>query len=145
MLTKSDVGNILRSIRINSGYSQAELGKMIGKTQQTLARWERGENQPDIATLFQICELCGTTVSEAFNLPAAVVGEVQRRQEIGADAGSATYEHALKVVEGEEQMLGLYRELNPEGQAKALDLIDDMVQSGKYIKNNSAGMVDKQA
>jgi DNA-binding XRE family transcriptional regulator len=77
-------------MRVSSGYSQSELGKMIGKTQQTLARWEQGENQPDITTLFRICELCGTTVQDAFHLPASLVGEIERGQEIGEEARSAT-------------------------------------------------------
>ncbi|NCC68649.1 MAG: XRE family transcriptional regulator [Clostridia bacterium] len=143
MFTKLEVGNVLRSMRVSSGYSQSELGKMIGKTQQTLARWEQGENQPDITTLFRICELCGTTVQDAFHLPASLVGEIERGQEIGEEARSATLRHAEKVLEDEEHLIGLYRELNPEGQEKLVEYADDMVQSRKYIKSDPAFLVEK--
>ena len=38
--------------------------------------------------------------------------------------------------EAEEQLITLHRKLNTEGQEKLLDYADDLVASGKYIKNN---------
>ena len=39
---------------------------------------------------------------------------------------------------GEEQIIILYRQLNEEGQDKVIGYADDLVSSGKYIKNNPA-------
>lgn len=39
--------------------------------------------------------------------------------------------------EAELHLISLYRELNQEGQEKLLDLTDDLVASGKYIKSDS--------
>lgn len=40
--------------------------------------------------------------------------------------------------EAELRLISLYRELNQEGQEKLLDLADDIVSSGKYIKSDSS-------
>lgn len=45
----------------------------------------------------------------------------------------------------ETRLLSLYRDLNSEGQEKLVDYADDLVTSGKYIKNNPLHMAAKQA
>lgn len=45
----------------------------------------------------------------------------------------------------ETRLLSLYHDLNSEGQEKLVDYADDLVTSGKYIKNNPLHMAAKQA
>ena len=40
--------------------------------------------------------------------------------------------HALLHSQENAKIYKLYAQLNPEGQAKAVDMLDDMVLSGKY-------------
>ena len=42
------------------------------------------------------------------------------------------------LSESELRLVALYRQLNQEGQEKLLDLADDIVSSGKYIKSDSS-------
>ena len=42
------------------------------------------------------------------------------------------------LSEAELSLVTLYRKLNQEGQEKLLDLADDLVSSGKYIKSDSS-------
>lgn len=48
------------------------------------------------------------------------------------------------AFEPSEKLVVLFEQLNPEGQEKLLDYADDLVSSGKYIKNHPS-RVDKEA
>ena len=43
-------GKEIRFLRTEMGLKQSELAQIIGKDQQTIGRWERGENTPDKTT-----------------------------------------------------------------------------------------------
>lgn len=66
MLTKEDVGNVLRRIRLAAGMTQKEVAEKIGRTQQVIGHWETGYAQPDANTLFVLCDIYGTTADDAF-------------------------------------------------------------------------------
>jgi transcriptional regulator with XRE-family HTH domain len=42
-------GGIVRAVRLRSGYSQHQLSQLIGVSQRTISRWERGDDNPSIA------------------------------------------------------------------------------------------------
>lgn len=65
-MTKTEIANIIKSMRVNHGLTQKEMAEQLGKKQQTIASWETGQSQPDANTLFTMCALCGTTVDVAF-------------------------------------------------------------------------------
>ncbi len=46
--------NRLKDLRIAKGITQAELAKILGITQQAIARWERDKTEPDADTLKQL-------------------------------------------------------------------------------------------
>ena len=50
-----------------------------------------------------------------------------------------------KLTREEYEILIAYRELNEEGQELVFGYVDTLVQSGKYIKTNSFGMVEEEA
>ena len=43
----------------------------------------------------------------------------------------------------ERQLLDRFRSLNVEGKEKALEYLDDLVDTGKYKKRDPAGMVQE--
>lgn len=47
--------------------------------------------------------------------------------------------------QNETRLLDLYRDLNEEGQERLMESADDMVRSGKYIKSDQSGVVQKKA
>ena len=65
-MTKEEIAKILKILRLNAGLTQKEAAQKIGRKQQTLASWEIGQSQPDANTLFNLCEIYGTTVDNAF-------------------------------------------------------------------------------
>lgn len=59
-MDKKKTGKIIRQARINKGYTQSELGDLIGVSNKAISRWENGETFPDIGViepLAQILEL----------------------------------------------------------------------------------------
>lgn len=69
-MTKEEIGNVLRNLRIANGKTQKEVAELLGRKQQIVGHWETGYSQPDANTLFTICELYGTTVDNAFGISA---------------------------------------------------------------------------
>lgn len=67
-MTKEEIGEILKKLRLNSGMTQKEVAKIIGRTQQVIGHWETGYSQPDANTLFLLCDIYGTTIDKAFGL-----------------------------------------------------------------------------
>ena len=66
MMTKEDIGAVLKKLRIDSGMTQKEAAEKLGRKQQIVGHWETGYAQPDANTLFALCEIYGATVDEAF-------------------------------------------------------------------------------
>ena len=51
----------------------------------------------------------------------------------------------IALTHDEKILIQKFRLLNNEGQEKVIGLADDMVSSGKYIKNDPDRMVDEEA
>lgn len=65
-MTRVEIANVLKSLRINTGLTQAQAAEKIGRKQQTLASWETGQSQPDANTLFLLCKLYNASIDESF-------------------------------------------------------------------------------
>lgn len=57
-----DVPRALRSARRRAGLSQRELTRRTGVAQPTIARLERGVDDPRISTVQRLLEACGETL-----------------------------------------------------------------------------------
>lgn len=65
-MTKEEIGQILKELRLSSGMTQKEVAKKLGRNQPIVGHWETGYAQPDANTLFTLCDIYGTTVDAAF-------------------------------------------------------------------------------
>ena len=55
---------LLRAARERRGWSQAALADLVGATELTVGRWERGERSPQLIYRAKLCELFGMTAEE---------------------------------------------------------------------------------
>jgi transcriptional regulator with XRE-family HTH domain len=55
-----DVPRVMRRVRQKLGLSQEGLSRRLGATKGAVQHWERGRNQPDLARLFVLRDLCGS-------------------------------------------------------------------------------------
>ena len=61
MKHKMKFGENLKNELAVAHLSQEKLAKMLNTKQATVSRWTSGKNQPDLETLFLICEILNTT------------------------------------------------------------------------------------
>jgi transcriptional regulator with XRE-family HTH domain len=55
-----DVPRVIRRVRLKLGLSQEGLSRRLGATKGAIQHWERGRNQPDLARLFVLRDLCAS-------------------------------------------------------------------------------------
>jgi transcriptional regulator with XRE-family HTH domain len=51
--------HFIREARLRAGLKQAELARLVGSTQSSVARWEAGRARPSVETLSEIVQACG--------------------------------------------------------------------------------------
>lgn len=54
----------IRNLREKYGYTQAELGKFVGVSQQAIDHMEKGRKKPDVFTAIDLAKKFETTVEE---------------------------------------------------------------------------------
>ena len=56
-MDKRKTGKIIRQARINKGYTQSELGDLIGVSNKAISRWENGETFPEIGVIEPLAQM----------------------------------------------------------------------------------------
>lgn len=62
----------LKMLREKSRLTQVELAQQVGTTQQTIARWEAGKTEPNLAALRDLALCLGTTVDNLVGRPSVI-------------------------------------------------------------------------
>lgn len=121
MMTREDIGAILKQLRLNCGMTQKEVAEKLGRKQQIVGHWETGYAQPDANTLFTLCEIYGTTVDEAF--------------------GFSRKKEALSLSEWEH--IKKYRGLDDHGKETVDIILDREAERTATIRNlkSKAGII----
>lgn len=60
--------NNLADFRKKSGFNQAELGKLVGVSRQTISLIERGDYNPSVTVALTIAKVLGVDINEIFKL-----------------------------------------------------------------------------
>ena len=63
-------GENLRRLRIRSGMTQEDLGRVMEKSKNNISQYETGKREPDLATLLRLAELFRVTTDELLGRPA---------------------------------------------------------------------------
>lgn len=102
-----DLGKHLANLRKQHNLKQTDIADKLQISQQVVSNIERGVTVPDIGFLKGVADIYGVSLDE-------LVG----RDFSGANKGSI-----------EEQILGCLKQLDPEGKALSLGLINQVAQS----------------
>jgi len=117
----------LKQRRVDMGLTLQEVADTIGVEKPTVQRYESGKiSRIDTLTV----EKLATAVRCS---PSFLMGWSE-------GARDKPVSESVSMTKPEKRIVEAFRSLNEEGQEKVVDYIDDLVQSGKYIKNNSYGM-----
>lgn len=60
--------NNLADFRKKAGYNQADLGKLVGVSRQTISLIERGDYNPSVTVALTIAKVLGVDINEIFRL-----------------------------------------------------------------------------
>ena len=63
-MDKEKIGEFLKELRISSGLTQKEAGDLLGISDKSISRWERGQNLPDLDTLAKVARVYGVSLAE---------------------------------------------------------------------------------
>ena len=113
-MDQKKMGKFIAQLRNEYGYTQKEIGDMIGISDNSVSKWERGINAPDISTLTTLSKIFKVSVQEILN------GERKfKKKEIDK-------EHHKKVLE----VSNLYKSF---GKRKILQNINFDIYEGDII------------
>lgn len=111
----------LREMKATSGKTTQEISAQTGVPEATLEKLFAGVTKdPRLNTIAQVVHYLGYTLDDL--LPAAAGDDLLRTA-----------------------LLASFDQLNRDGQERLVDLADDMVAGGKYIKTHSPDLVEGQA
>lgn len=57
-------GNYICALRTGLGYSQFQLGNLVGVTDKAVSKWENGDAKPRLATCYRLADVLGVSVNE---------------------------------------------------------------------------------
>lgn len=117
------IGSRIRSAREAKGLTRKELADLINVTVSAVSNYENGVSSPKEAVMLDLFSALGIDPNYLF------------QDEI--DMSQLT---TPPLTPTESSLLSNFRTLNDEGQEKLHSYSEDLVQSRRYIKNNSLGL-----
>jgi transcriptional regulator with XRE-family HTH domain len=117
-------GSRLRERREALGLKQGELGKLLGITGSAIGNYENGVSSPKADILYRVFDVLQCDANYLFQDDMTEVEESEQNEQ-------------------ERCLMDSFRRLNPEGQEKVMEYMDDLLASGKYIKIHSAGLAQQ--
>lgn len=104
----------LRLLREERGFSQQKLAEMLNISQQSVFKYEKTSNEPDISTLIKIADIFGVTVDY-------LIGNSEIREK-NAKVG------AVMLTERETVHISLWRSLPEKIRANLDALIENIAK-----------------
>ena len=63
-MNKQKTGQVIKDARIKKGYTQAELGDILGVTNKAVSRWEKGASFPDVGVIENLANALDISIEE---------------------------------------------------------------------------------
>ena len=124
------VGKRIKERRKHLGMSAEELADRVGVSPATIYRYESGYIENVRASKL-------SPIAKALHTDEAYL------MGWNEDPDQAQLDTTLSP--SESSLISNYRKLNEEGQEKLLEYSEDLLASGRYIKSDEDGMVEKEA
>lgn len=72
-MDKQKTGELIKNARIKKGYTQVELGDLLGVTNKAISRWEKGDSFPDIGVIEALSRILDIRIQDI------VIGEIKEQ------------------------------------------------------------------
>ena len=114
------IADRLKQYRVAKGLKGKDVAAKLGVSPKTVSAWECARAQPDADTLLMLCELYDVeSIGVFYGTPDGINDQ------------------------NEQVLLALFRQLNAEGQAIAINCVKGLDLTGAYKKSDSDGMVQE--
>lgn len=137
----------IRRARKLAGKSQDEVAKCLGVNRATISKYETGAIEPTVSQLMKIADFLQVDLENLFDREKMFFEEGYRAGfETGIETNSRTTtieSLAIKAVweedgyafsEREMQLVKAFSQLNPDGQNKAIERVEELTEIPKYKK-----------
>ena len=71
-----EFGNTIAALRCKQGFSQYQLGKLVGVSDKAVSKWENGSAKPKMSTCRKLAQVFGITLDEL--LSTSVCSDIKR-------------------------------------------------------------------
>lgn len=116
------LGEVIRLARLKSGMTQEELAAQLNTTKSAISKYELGKREPNLVQLSKIAVALDVTVSDLVDGDYwSSLSDSERK----AAFASNPYKELLN---------SLFDQLNDEGQAKAVERVEELTEIPKYKK-----------
>lgn len=72
-MDKQKTGELIKNARIKKGYTQVELGDLLGVTNKAISRWEKGDSFPNIGVIEELSRILDIRIQDI------VIGEIKEQ------------------------------------------------------------------
>ena len=133
-------GQRIRNARKEANMTQAELAQKLNIPFQSISQWERDVRKPKIETLQRIADALLVHLTSLLDQTA------KEAYYVGIDTGSALEEWQQHIIDElrkddgytdsdiEGALIAAFSQLNPEGQSKAVERVEELTEIPKYKK-----------
>ena len=63
-----EFGNFIMNMRIGHGFSQFQLGKLMGVSDKAVSKWETGKSKPRLNTCRRLAEVFGISLEDLLEM-----------------------------------------------------------------------------
>lgn len=128
------VGDNIKQIRIDKGLTQKQLGELCKPhmADSAIRRYENGKANPKLETVRRIADALGVSMSDLID-----DWSIFSKAEIFEDLSDKEVDYAAldpRAAAKEHKILEKYRNLNNEGQNKAVEYVSDLAKIPSYQK-----------
>lgn len=95
-MDKKRTGELIKKARVQKGYTQTELGDLIGVSNKAVSRWENGDSFPDVGVLESLSNILDIKIEDI------VLGE-ETPPEKGNDKAISELTRIVKMQRGERK------------------------------------------
>ena len=124
------IGKRIKALRIKNGYTQEELGNILGVTTQAVSKWERG-GTPDTELLPEISELFGVSIDHLFGLDKKEQLDAMISREISGLEPEEAFRRAFELCWAIDTGISSFDSANDTLSPSTIDTIKS--ESGQYF------------
>lgn len=126
---------ILNELRVSKGVTQEEVANAIGVAKSTFAKYDRGEREPNFATLVKIAQYFETTTDYLLGL-SQVAHPIKTRQ-MAVDipvnfALTSTEDEIMQIAQDFLSALGPVSVISLEDKKKFFDFVKDVIRMMRF-------------